>query len=232
MACWKSETFFLIQAAKGGRIMNENRLSTKIAAYVRERASARLEKFDKEADKQRKAFVGDAAALAEFNSGLLLQRVDEGARFKPSVWMTDAAGRAKQISMVTHALKFTHSDAKGSSIYAQKKGEPAHLDTSYLSTAALLAPSTDFVGNAATLYVASLLQIEDAGVTLISRLAQGDVAALAPFADNDVQLAEWLSGFKAVLVDKKLNSHMLAKQIYFPVSRDRYHLISPLYASS
>jgi CRISPR-associated protein Csy1 len=212
--------------------MDQNRLSTEIAAYIQARASARLEKFDKDADKQRKELAGDDAALAEFNSGLPLKRADEEARFNPSVWLTDAAERAKQISMVTHSLKFTHTDAKGSSVYVRRPSTPGPLESGYLSTVALLEPRIDVVGNAAALDVASLLQIEDSGHTLISRLVQGDGSALTPFAENDAQLLEWVSGLNAVLADKELSSHKLAKQLYFPVAKDRYHLISPLYASS
>jgi|SRR5690606_820983 len=209
------------------------KLSEKIVDYIQARAFARLEKFDKEAEKQREKVIGDPAALADLNATLAQSRAEEEARFEPKVWLTDAASRAKQISMVTHALKFTHTDAKGTSVYVQAQASgSAPSEPCYLSSAALTEPKVDVVGNAAALDVASLLQLEDNGVSLISLIAQDDSSALAPFADSEEQLTEWMNGFKAALVDKELSSHKLAKQLYFPVAEGRYHLISPLYASS
>lgn len=209
--------------------MPEPKLSEIVLNYIQGRALARLEKFDKEAEKLREEVAADPAALADLNAQLAKKRAEEEARFEPRVWLTDAASRAKQISMVTHALKFTHTDAKGTSVYARSQADTSYC---YLSTASLAQPKIDIVGNAALLAVASLLQLEDNGVTLISLIAQDDGSALAPFAESEEQLAEWMNGFKAALVDKELSSHKLAKQLYFPVENGGYHLISPLYASS
>ena len=210
----------------------ESKLSTEIASYIQARASTRLEKFDKEAEKLRKEVADQPVVLADLNAELSLKRVDEEAKFKPNVWLTDAAGRAKQISMVTHALKFTHTDAKGTSVYVQKQSGLSQLDKRYLSTSSLSEPFIDVVGNAAALDVANLLQLEVEGVSLISSIVQADTSPLVPFAENETQLAEWLDGFKEALADKELSSHKLSKQIYFPCSDNSYHLISPLYASS
>ncbi len=204
-------------------------LAEKIAQYIQARAKAKLEKFDKEAEKQRKELLNDSGALDELNLELSLKRIDEEANFKSSIWLTDAATRAKQINFATHPLKFTHSDAKGSSIYFESTRQ---IPSFYLSTDCLLKPQIDVVGNAAALDVASLLQLDDKGVTLIAQLAKNDVSALASFAENAEQLAEWVEGFKAALANKELGSHRLAKQLYFPVADGQYHLISPLYASS
>lgn len=213
--------------------MPESELSRKIADYIQKRANARLEKFDKEAEKQRKETAGNPTSEAELLSALSRQRAEYQAEFKPSAWLSDAAMRAKQIGIVTHALKFTHTDAKGSSVYVQKTSATAAPETSYLSTSSLSAPKIDVVGNAAALDVAGLLQLADEnGVSLINRIAHNDTVAFAPFAENGEQLAEWMSGFKSVLADKELSSHKLAKQLYFPLADDSYHLLGPLYASS
>ena len=39
------------------------------------------------------------------------------ARYQPENWIADAARRVGQIQAVTHVLKATHPDAKGSSMY-------------------------------------------------------------------------------------------------------------------
>jgi CRISPR-associated protein Csy1 len=205
--------------------MSEPELSEKIASYIQNRATARSEKLEKDAEKQRKE--SDEGSLESAQ-----KRAEHEASFKPASWLTDAATRAKQINVVTHALKFTHSDAKGSSIYLHKVGDGPE-EPRYLSTSTLSDIKADVVGNAAALDVAGLLRLEDGErVSLINRIAQGDTSSLAPFAENDDQLAEWVSGFKAVLTDKELSSHQLAKQLYFPLPDGGYHLLSPLYASS
>ncbi len=136
--------------------------------------------------------------------------------------------------MVTHALKFIHTDAKGSSIYAAAMVNSSDEENShYVSTASI--PSSikiDVVGNAAALDVASLLQLEQNGESLIAVIARGDSSALQPFAESENQLSEWMNGFQQVLIPKELSSHTLAKQLYFPVGDNEYHLLSPLFASS
>lgn len=195
-------------------------LSAQIAEYIARRAEAKLEKFDKEAAKQ------DAEPI----SG----REELASRFDPANWLTDAAKRAKQIQMVTHALKYSHPDARGSSLYAP--GDSSHVGgmgkESYLSTASLDTAVIDAVGNAAALDVAALLQLSYDGKTLISHIEQGDASPLRPFANSDEQLSEWLAGFRMVLEGGEASSHKYAKQLYFPVGDGDYHLLAPLYSSS
>ena len=131
--------------------------------------------------------------------------------------------------MVTHALKFTHSDAKGTSIFSKKTSSQ---EKAYLTTSQLIKTQVDVVGNAAALDVAGLLQLEVNGESLITAIASDNPAPFKTFAENEEQAWEWLQGFKAALVDKELSSHKLAKQLYFPINTDSYHLLSPLYSSA
>jgi len=212
--------------------MSESSLSQAIAAYIQSRAEARLEKLEKEAEKQRKTLANSPAELAEFERQQTEKRQEESQKFQPANWLDDAARRAKQISMVTHALKYTHTDAKGSSVLStayQREGTGYDL----LTTASLTSPSMDVVGNAAALDVAGLLLLEDEKQQLMANyLAQNDASPFAEFADDNDQLQTWLDGFKAALTGSVLSSHKLAKQIYFPVADNQYHLLSPLFASS
>jgi CRISPR-associated protein Csy1 len=197
-------------------------LSAKISGYIAGRAETRLDKFDKELQKQ--------------STGEMLEteREEIASRYLPANWLADAAVRAKQIQMVTHALKFTHTDARGSSVYfpegslqtvGMKNGE-------FLSTASLSTLVIDAVGNAAALDVAALLQLEHEGTTLIQHIEQGDSSPLKPFAKDEQQLTEWMEAFKQALECNELSSHKLAKQLYFPVAKGQYHLLAPLYSSS
>ena len=200
-------------------------IAAKISGYIAGRAETRLEKFDKEIGKQ--GFVTEDLSQAN-------ERTEIASRYLPANWLADAAVRAKQIQMVTHALKFTHTDARGSSVYfSEGQTQAAGMKNGeLLSTASLAAPAIDAVGNAAALDVAALLQLEHEGTTLIQHIKQGDSSPLKPFAKDEQQLTEWMEAFKQALESNELSSHKLAKQLYFPVAKGQYHLLAPLYSSS
>lgn len=208
--------------------MKEEGFPFLITSYIESRANSKLEAFEKEADKKLAALI-DSEKIAVAQLDIAQQRRDLQQKYEVRVWLTDAANRAGQINLVTHALKFTHSDARGSSRFQQfSSAKPS----AYLSTATLRQPAIDAVGNAAVLDVAKLLQTEYEGETLIDYLKRDDFSPLAPLAESEQQLMRWVEGFKQVLVDKQLSSHKLAKQLYFPVAGNEYHLLSPLFSSS
>ncbi|CFU96073.1 type I-F CRISPR-associated protein Csy1 [Yersinia pseudotuberculosis] len=208
--------------------MSDEGLTAFIVSYIKSREQPKLEAFDKEAEK-RLAGLTQAEDIALAQQEIAQQRQELIARYEVRNWLTDAANRAGQISLVTHALKFTHSDAKGSSVFNLPAAEN---DAIYLSSATLGQPAVDAVGNAAALDVAKLLQTEHNGDSLLACLNRADNSPLAALAENPQQLALWVEGFKQALVDKQLTSHKLAKQFYFPVGLDQYHLLSPLFSSS
>lgn len=197
--------------------MSVEALSAFIAEYIAGRRQTKLEAFDKEAAKRSDT---DSATLAA-------ERRDIELRYEPKAWLTDAAKRAGQINLVTHAAKFTHGDSKSSSIYSE-----AVAREGYLGSAALSGLEPDAVGNAAVMDVAKLLQarVED-GDSLLASFRSGDHRALANFTDDANQLNEWIAGFSHTLIPGKPVSHMLAKQSYFPAG-EGYHLLSPLFATS
>lgn len=197
--------------------MKEGDLFSFLSTYIAGRRQTKLEAFDKEAAKR----------SAEDSATLAAERRELELRYEPKAWLTDAAKRAGQINLVTHAAKFTHGDSKSSSIYSE-----AVAQEGYLSTAALSGLEPDAVGNAAALDVAKLLQTRvDGGDSLLASLKRGDRAALAAFTDDANQLDEWIAGFSCTLTPGEPASHKLAKQGYFPVG-ESYHLLSPLFATS
>ncbi|MEB5959155.1 type I-F CRISPR-associated protein Csy1 [Enterobacter sichuanensis] len=197
--------------------MSVEALRAFIAEYIAGRRQTKLEAFDKEAAKRSDT---DSATLAA-------ERRELELRYEPKAWLTDAAKRAGQINLVTHAAKFTHGDSKSSSLYTE-----AVAKEGYLSSSAMSGLEPDAVGNAAALDVAKLLQkrVED-GDSLLACLKRGDHAALASFTDDAHQLKEWIAGFSRALTPGEPVSHKLAKQSYFPVG-DGYHLLSPLFSTS
>ena len=214
--------------------MEHTNLSAKIADYIASRAKPKLEALEKKEEKERKK-TQDPEALNKLELELSEERQKLEEKFAPANWLTDAACRAKQICFVTHPIKYSNSLIKGgSSCYAAggSKQPASMLDGEILSTASLLKVDLDVVGNAAALDVAALLQLEYDGKTLIEYIREKDSTPLQAFADSDEQLTEWLDGFSQVLLGGKLSSHKLAKQLYFPIDEDKYHLLSPLYPSS
>lgn len=141
-------------------------------------------------------------------------------------WLDDAAKRAKQITLVTHAPKFTHGDARG--IGARVEGQAGEV---YLSTASLTEYAIDVIGNAAALDVANLLLLEADGKRLVDLIQNGDTSPLSPFTKEPERLTVWCDGLSQALVGGEATTHTLAKQAYFPVDKG-YHLLSPLFASS
>lgn len=197
--------------------MSVEALSDFIAEYIAGRRQTKLEAFDKEAAKRSEA---ESTTIA-------VERREVERRYEPKAWLTDAAKRAGQINLVTHAAKFTHGDSKSSSIYSE-----AVAKEGYLSSTALSGFEPDAVGNAAALDVAKLLQTRvDNGDSLLAGLKRGDHSTLAAFTDDANQLNEWVTGFSRALTPGEPVSHKLAKQGYFPVG-DSYHLLSPLFATS
>ncbi len=208
--------------------MSQNGLTALIVEYIASRKQPKLEALEKETEKKL-AVLTDSEEIAVAKQTALEQRQELEKNYAPRNWLTDAASRAGQISLVTHALKFTHSDAKGSSIFSSGSLEQT---TNTLSTSSLSQPAVDAVGNAAALDVAKLLQLEYEGESLIACLGRDNTVPLAELAENPQQLEQWVTGFKQVLTDKHLSSHTLAKQIYFPIGPGEYHLLSPLFSSS
>lgn len=198
--------------------MTQAALTRFITDYIAFRKQAKLDKFEKEAAK-RPAKSDDAITFAAERQAIEMQ-------YSPRVRLTDAARRAWQISFVTHAAKFTHGDAKNSSVYLDTQG-----DNRYLSSISLPTLTVDAVGNAAVLDVAKLLQTEVEGDSLLACLKRGDHRALRALAEDDAQLARWVEGFNRALIPADPALHKLAKQVWFPVA-EGYHLLCPLFATS
>ncbi|MDC5842324.1 type I-F CRISPR-associated protein Csy1 [Vibrio europaeus] len=205
-----------------------NTLTAQIQTFIEERYQAKREALEKEQEKARQK-ASTAKDFEEVEATYATKREKMAHDFVLSNWLDSAAKRASQISMATHAIKFTHSSAKGTNVLAADLGQ----DNRYLDTASLTSPAIDAVGNAAALDVARLLQLSgDDGKSLLDFLKLDDATPLKALAENETQLTEWAEGLKAALQDATPSSHTLGKQVYFPIGEDEYHLLAPLYSSS
>ncbi|KOO09979.1 hypothetical protein AKJ18_36605, partial [Vibrio xuii] len=113
-----------------------------MVANIAERKATKQEALDKEISKA----GDDNTALALLSEKQRKLNTD----FTVNTWLDSAAKKAGQISMATHAVKFTHSAAKVSNFLAEQLGH----DNRYLDTFCLAQPAVDAVGNAAALDVA------------------------------------------------------------------------------
>lgn len=183
-----------------------------ISAFIDERRETKL-----------KGLKEDAAAEA-------------AAKYDYSTWLADAARRVSQIQAVTHVLKATHPDARGSSLYIRPQGLPTHSEIG----SHLLGEhyDDDIVGNAAALDVYKFLKIEVEGRRLLDWLQADDSDLLAALHPDSEIAKQWASAFKGLLRSSdKPASHTLAKQLYWCVSGEPaddsgYHLLQPMFASS
>ncbi|WP_428309624.1 type I-F CRISPR-associated protein Csy1 [Hydrocarboniphaga sp.] len=148
-------------------------------------------------------------------------------------WLENAAKRVGQIRLVTHAVKYSHPDARGSSVHY---APPSALPEPLVSSAGELM-ADDVVGNAAALDVFKFLKLESGGQTVLQLARSGDAALKAAFCADPERARAWCQAFAGITEDADTpSSHTLAKQLYFPLAAagdDRaYHLLAPLYPTS
>jgi CRISPR-associated protein Csy1 len=150
------------------------------------------------------------------------------AKFHPPAWLDDAAKRASQIKLVTHSLKAIHPDARGTVV---NLAEPFCNDPTLVGTHSLARRTHDVVGNAAALDV---FKIELDGETLLAKLMRDDKDAVAALSDNAQEAQALAASFREVASNdgEGIASHTLAKQVYFPVAPDEYHLLAPLFPTA
>ncbi|WP_313055860.1 type I-F CRISPR-associated protein Csy1 [Pseudomonas lopnurensis] len=158
------------------------------------------------------------------------------AKYDYTTWLADAARRVGQIQAVTHILKATHPDARGSNLYVPPTELPQHADIGTHSLGGQYAE--DIVGNAAALDVYKFLKLEMDGQRLLDWLQQDDPDLLAALHDDPVIAREWADAFNNLIRNQKaFASHPMAKQVYWcvsgePINDAGFHLLQPLFSSS
>ncbi len=202
-----------------------------IKSFIGSRLAVKLEDFDKSAEK--KLQEGPIEERVDLATQLADKRNQLLKKYQLVEWLSDAASRAWQISIVTHAPKYTHSDTKSMGVLLQRENlDNISSSEQYLCSMSLDVLHVDVAGNAAALDVAALLNLRTEEGRLRDQVARRSSPALQTFATSDEQLQEWLDGFNLALSAKKPTSGQLAKQLYFPLEKNLYHLLSPLYSSS
>ncbi len=193
-----------------------------IDQFLSERLQAKEEDIEKEIKK-----AEDANKLQKLND----KRAQLLNAFLPNVWIADAAQRVGQIQQVTHAIKYTHPDARGSSLYSagNQHASDSEVGTHTLGTAL----AGDVVGNAAALDVYKFLNLRVGERSMLERAVADEPALAEAFSENTEEAQAWMSAF-ATLAEAKgeTASHKLARQVYWPLGDGNYHLLAPLFPTS
>ena len=155
----------------------------------------------------------------------ILEELEE--QFSPQNWLPNAAKRASQLTIASHPSKFSHPDAKTSSIIAKNNKE----NDGYLRNGNIDC-ELDVFGNAAALDVYKFLSYKMSdGNTILSHLEQDSAEIRKEFFAFNLGYEELKKCFLAVKEsgDGKddVKTDRLVKQVYFPVDNN-YHLLSIL----
>lgn len=161
---------------------------------------------------------------------------DAGSKYDYASWLADAAKRVSQIEMITHVLKATNPNARGTSLYVLPTELPSHAE---IGTHTLGDEYVeDVTGNAGALDVFKFLKTEVEGRRLLDWMQAGDVDLLSALSADEKEAREWMLAFASLLrKDGSTTSHTLAKQVYWLVGDEpqddvQYHLLQPMFSSS
>ncbi|MEY1089481.1 type I-F CRISPR-associated protein Csy1 [Morganella morganii] len=148
-------------------------------------------------------------------------------------WLSDAAGRAKQLSLTTHPFAFTHPCARrnrygkaGAVLAAVKKKNDGFLRSGNV------AVPPDAEGNAPALeiYMFLMLKMQD-GKTLLTHLCEESETAKKILGSENYR--ELRAGFLQIFSGEEIPvTNSKIKQVFFPVPDKEcnpdYHLLSVL----
>ena len=152
--------------------------------------------------------------------------------YQPQQWLSDNCKNAAGVSFATHVAKLTHSSIKGATnIYdADESSFPGYLTTSTLRE----KYKDGALDDAKFSPVAALLKLSDSERTLGEYVLDNDVSPFLAFTqDQDIELAtQWVTELKQAFESKGKSSHILARQVYWPVEAQQYHLLLPMKSSS
>jgi CRISPR-associated protein Csy1 len=203
-----------------------SRLHTAIDEYIQTRLKAKLEKLEKEFDKDK----SDDAAVK-----LTEQKNELTAKHSLRTWIGEKAGQAKQLRFATHILKAIHPDAKGTVLYCSPRDLPPieHVSSHHLSVA-----TPDVIGNAAALDIVPLLALNFDGESILDLMERQDEDLLSVLSDEPEAARQIMKEFaKLKIADDDVSSHSLAKQLYWLSGEDatddsQFELLAPLFASA
>ncbi|TAL91869.1 MAG: type I-F CRISPR-associated protein Csy1 [Rhodanobacter sp.] len=184
----------------------------------------------------RAAIAGFIEARREAKLKSKADDADTASKYDYATWLADAARRVGQIQAVTHVLKATHPDARGSSLHVAPSQLPQHVEIGSHLLGSDYAE--DVVGNAAALDVFKLLKLDVDGRRLLDWAQAGDADLQAALSDAAEQAQGWMQAFTSLVREEtQPTSHPMAKQLYWlagenPQDDAQYHLLQPMFSST
>jgi len=153
-------------------------------------------------------------------------------QYKPDTWLESAAHRVQHLQLVHFASKFSNPGAKSSSRYLSDDNRKERLGLIATSTCTIeIQP--DVVGNAASLDVFKLLSLEFRGNTILKLILSGADSVVNALSHSEELARTLAKAFAGIVADKlPIESHQYAKQLFYPVDDESYHIVSPLFPSS
>ncbi|MEB1529554.1 type I-F CRISPR-associated protein Csy1 [Xanthomonas sp. WHRI 7945] len=194
----------------------------------------------KELTDRGKNFRSAIATFIDTRREAKLKGKDDGAdtasKYEYGIWLADAARRVGQIQAVTHVLKATHPDARGSSLHVAPAALPRHVEIGSHVLGDDYAE--DVVGNAAALDVFKFLKLDIEGRRLLDWMQAGDDDLRDALNADAAVATDWMRAFGSLVrSDPQPSSDEAAKQVYWlageePADDTQYHLLQPLFSSS
>lgn len=138
--------------------------------------------------------------------------------------------KGSRIVKATHILKFSHSSAPNDGVLVEDE-----CDSSLLTTSSIPAGKKIFDmahNNGALISVSRFLSLSHNGISIYDLVFMGDFRFLKGFAKNENQYEKWRHGLTGLIEKRGVNSAGFAKQIYFPIENNKYHLLAPLTSST
>lgn len=162
---------------------------------------------------------------------------DKAAKYDYHTWLADAARRVTQIQAVTHVLKATHPDARGTNFRIAPSELPKHIEVGTHSLGHRFIE--DVTGNAGALDVYKFLKVEFESRRLLDWFLDNDSDLLAVLHPDVLVAQDWANSFKKLVCrdDSGYASHPMVKQLYWcvegnPTEEAGFHLLQPVFSSS
>lgn len=204
-------------------------LAQNIRTFITERYQTKLEEKQNVYEKNKAAAV-TGEDIDRIESQFLAEKFKLQEQFELKSWLDSACQLATKVNIATHVAKFTHSSSKATSFYIEKE----NLNSKYLDSNCLESSIVDIaVSDAKASPTGTLLLIEDKKQTpLWQYILNNDPTPFSYLISDSNLITAWYSLLKEAIEPSQPTSHIFNKQIYFPISDDKYHLLAPLYSSS
>ena len=145
-----------------------------------------------------------------------------------NIWINKMILTVDYVTPATHVAKLTHSSCGGSSLI----DTITEIKDGYLTTSCLDRVIYDGAyPNAGLSKTAKFLILSHGEKVLGLEILAGNSGVLADFAESEAELSQWISELQKRLQPQR-RTDALAKQVYFPINDQQYHLLVPLKSSS